>query len=295
MESSYRLNRKVEIRQCGDGLKGLGLFAAHRLTKGLKIMSEEPLLVDETRDDLAAHISYQFPSLSEAEKSKLVLMYAGYREPIALLPAGAVKDAHAGRAQRLQMIARYNSFEGIGIGCALSPGSAAINHACSPNAFLYYNSSFNYVTLHAIRDIQAGEEVTISYFQESVYLTAAERNNRLADGSSGRASEAKRNSMKSLREQLTRHHEAELPGPEETREAISASRELIKTMEDEGLFGLEMALCLAEQGRMFTILGDNESAERLNRQSMIIRRLCIGFDHPSCMLSRLERVGMTAE
>ncbi|KAK8087870.1 hypothetical protein PG997_002831 [Apiospora hydei] len=257
MESSYQLNWNVEIRQCEDGLKGLGLFASHRLTKGLKIMSEEPLVIDETREDLAAFIPQEFQSPSEAGKRALVLMYAGYRDPIALLPAGAVKDFHAGRTRRLQAIARLNSFEGIGIGCALSPGSAAINHA------------FNSVTLHALRDIQAGEEVTISYFQDY-----------------GRASEVRRSYMKSLREQLTRYHEAESPSPEEIQEAISVSRELVKIMEDEGLLGLEMALCLAEQSRMFTVLGGSESAERLNRQSMIIRRLCIGFDHPSCMLSR---------
>lgn len=89
--------------------------------------------------------------------------------------------------------------------------------------------------------------------------------------------------MKSLRDQLTAQHGAESPSPEEIREAISASRELVSVMEAEGLAGLEMALCLAEQSRLHAILGDEDSQERLHRQSLIVRRLCVGFDHPSCL------------
>lgn len=125
---AYRINFNVEIRQCADVQKELGLFAAHRLTKGLKIMAEPPLVVSEQRTDLAADLPQQFPSLPEAGRAILIRMYAGRRDVNPFLPAGAVRDAHAIRPRRLETIAMLNSFEGIGIGCALSAGCAAINH-----------------------------------------------------------------------------------------------------------------------------------------------------------------------
>ena len=89
--------------------------------------------------------------------------------------------------------------------------------------------------------------------------------------------------MTELRNELTQYHRAESPSLEDTRAAIAVSRELIQTLEEESLVGLELALCLAEQARLFELLGDDESKERVNRQSLIVRRLCLGFDHPSCL------------
>ncbi|KAK7989896.1 DDE superfamily endonuclease domain-containing protein [Apiospora arundinis] len=178
---AFRLNYNVEIRQCADVEKGLGLFAVHRLTKGLKIIAEAPLLVDETRDDLARNVVQQFSSLPPDGQAVLIRMYAGHNDVNPMLPPGVVRDTHAVRPSRLSTIARLNGLEGIGIGCALSPGAVAINHDCTPNAFVYYNANTNSVTLHALRDIQMDEEISISYFQESVYLTKAERHGRLVN------------------------------------------------------------------------------------------------------------------
>ncbi|KAK6863804.1 hypothetical protein PG995_000332 [Apiospora arundinis] len=278
---AYRLNYNVEVRQCAEVQKGLGLFAVHRLSKGLKIMSEAPLLADETRDDLVRTIVEQHPSLPADGQAVLTRMYAGPRDVHPFLPEGAVRDAYAIRPSRLRRIARLNSFEGVGIGCVVSPGFAAVNHDCKPNAFMYYNPTTNLVALHALRDIHQDEELCISYMQESVYLTKAERDSRLTNSAAD--SEERRVQMKSLRDQLTQFHQAASPSPADTREAISVSRQLVSTLEQEGLPGLEMALCLAEQARMFETLGDSESAERLMRRSLIDRRLCVGFDHPSCL------------
>ncbi|KAK8083828.1 SET domain-containing protein [Apiospora saccharicola] len=120
---AYPLNWNAEIRQCGDALKGLGLFASQRLSKGLKVLSEAPLLVYEARDDLVADIQHQFPQLPEAGQRLFTRMYAGYRDVGPRLPAGDVRDAYVTRPVRLRNIARLNSFEGVGIGCVLPPGS----------------------------------------------------------------------------------------------------------------------------------------------------------------------------
>ncbi|KAK7923466.1 SET domain-containing protein [Apiospora marii] len=280
---AFQLNWNVEIRQCDDALKCLGLFAVQRLSKGLKVLSEAPLLVYETRDNLVADVEYQFPQLPGAGQQLFTRMYAGYRDLVPRLPVGEVRDAQATRPRRLRDIARLNSYEGVGIGCVLSPGFAAINHEpsltisrCSPNAFMYYNPNNGLLSLHALRDIGPDEEITISYFQEMCKCCDA------VDGAN-QASEDRRSKMKSLRAELTAHHQAEAPTMDAIRQAIAVSRQLIDTMEQEGLFGIEMALCLAEQSRLYALLGDDESKDRLHRQSLIVRRLCIGAEHPSCM------------
>lgn len=43
------------------------------------------------------------------------------------------------------------------------PTICLINHSCLPNAHNCWNSEINCETIHAIRDIKSGEEITISY------------------------------------------------------------------------------------------------------------------------------------
>ncbi|KAF2761729.1 hypothetical protein EJ05DRAFT_183272 [Pseudovirgaria hyperparasitica] len=43
------------------------------------------------------------------------------------------------------------------------PAFARLNHSCQANAFQYWNTERQVYTLHAVRDIDAGEEITISY------------------------------------------------------------------------------------------------------------------------------------
>ncbi|KAK8035806.1 hypothetical protein PG991_001879 [Apiospora marii] len=273
---AFRLNWNAEIRQCADAGKGLGLFATQRLSKGLKVLSEAPLLVYEDRDDLVTDIENQFSQLPEAGQQLFTRLYAGYRDLVPRMPVGPVREARAILPSRLREIAKLNSFEGVGIGCVLSAGFAAVNHECAPNTFLYYNPANGMLNLHALRDIAANEEITMSYFQESCQCCNA-------TDDANRASEGRRSKLKTLRAELTAYHQAESSTMDATRQAIATSRELVETLEQEGLVGLEMALCLAEQSRLHTILGDGESADRLNRQSLIIRRLCVGAEHPSCM------------
>ncbi|KAK4051141.1 hypothetical protein OIV83_002963 [Microbotryomycetes sp. JL201] len=56
------------------------------------------------------------------------------------------------------------------IGVALSPTAAIFNHDCSPNAAVVYHSSSdgdNFLRIMALRDIRAGEEVCLSYIDNT--------------------------------------------------------------------------------------------------------------------------------
>jgi hypothetical protein len=51
----------------------------------------------------------------------------------------------------------------VGRGAGVFPHAARFNHHCNPNACFTYNTSIERETIHAMRDIKEGEEITISY------------------------------------------------------------------------------------------------------------------------------------
>ncbi|RYP23400.1 hypothetical protein DL765_001105 [Monosporascus sp. GIB2] len=96
------IGENLFIRLCPDISKGLGMFAARKLSKGLRILTDQVTLTYESREDI-----------------------------------------------------------------------------CKPVAWIYWNETLGAMTVHALRDIEAGEEVTLSYIQESIYLRTAEPHSRL--------------------------------------------------------------------------------------------------------------------
>ncbi|KAK8087869.1 SET domain-containing protein 5 [Apiospora hydei] len=279
----HPVNANVAIRACSSPERSLGLFASQRMTKGLKIMSEEPLLIDESRQDMIATIDQDILALSPAAKALITRMYAGPLDIVPVLTGQHVREQReqlAVASARLQQIVRLNSVEGAGTGCILSPALSSINRECIPNAFAYYNWETGLVTLHALRDIQRDEEVTISYLQDDVYYDSNELCS--PDNEAHASSEHRRSQMKVLRDEIAEHYRSISPTRDETMAAIAKVRDLIGVLKEEGLFCLEMALRIMEQSRLHGLLGDREGAEIASRRSMIVQRLCIGFEHPSC-------------
>ncbi|KAI1777355.1 hypothetical protein F4818DRAFT_345847 [Hypoxylon cercidicola] len=176
------INEKLLIKQCPNVSKGLGVFATRRLSKGLRLLEESPLLSYECSEDAIEDIEHDFGSLPLPDQARLVRLFAGIFDTVPVIKMLQQDEAGLATApQRLKKIVRYNSVEGQGTGCVLLFNCSFLNHSCVPNAWLYWNDALNAVTLHAIRDISKEEEVTISYFQESVYLNRLERNARLGN------------------------------------------------------------------------------------------------------------------
>lgn len=69
---------------------------------------------------------------------------------------------------------------GKDVGSGLFPEFARINHSCVPNAYSAWNEIIGQQTVHAGRDIQAGEQIFISYLgRTGAFLTRDERNQTL--------------------------------------------------------------------------------------------------------------------
>ncbi|RYP24366.1 hypothetical protein DL765_000630 [Monosporascus sp. GIB2] len=253
--TSYPINSYLAINQCSDPKKGLGFFAAQRITKGLRIFSEAPILVYESKEVAMARIAADFHNLQEDSKAFVTRLFSGRQDIVPLLPAGPLRDDAAVSAERLQAIMQYNCIEGQGIGCVLAPLMGMINHHCKPNTWVYYNEAVGSMTLHALRNIDAD-------------CTSPD-------------SDTRRSAMASLRSQLVAYYRNNTASLDDIYTAISLLRELTALIEGDGLEGLELSLAYVEQARLFDLLGDERGRRDKLRKALQFRLLCLGADHPT--------------
>ncbi|KAH7069550.1 hypothetical protein BKA63DRAFT_493796 [Paraphoma chrysanthemicola] len=135
--------------------KGKGLVAAENIPKGTRILSEQPVITTPKRhrDEqwLKIHISEQVERLGEQQRHSFLAMYNLY-------PYNNIVEQSLG-------IIRTNGLpiEDDDIGGGVFLEACRINHACDNNAHKSWNQSIKRHTVHALRDISKGEEITIYY------------------------------------------------------------------------------------------------------------------------------------
>jgi hypothetical protein len=135
--------------------KGKGLVAVADIPKGTRILEEVPTITtpDNQLDNdwLKSHISQQLVSLNEQQRQSLLSMHNIY-------PCSDV-------AEQCMGIIRTNALPvgSKGIGGAIFLEACRINHACDNNAQKNWNERIERHTVHALRDIAKGEEITIFY------------------------------------------------------------------------------------------------------------------------------------
>ncbi|KAL8304451.1 hypothetical protein RB597_004373 [Gaeumannomyces tritici] len=138
--------------------KGLGLVAARPIRRGEPIMARPPVLV-----------VHQDAIGMEAEAAQLRL----YDAAMAHLPRGTAEDflsqaaqsATEERGRKVKDVMDTNSFNAAAGGhphVASYLDVSRLNHDCRPNLVFHVSPSLSHTT-YAVRDIAAGEELTISY------------------------------------------------------------------------------------------------------------------------------------
>ncbi|KAK5134688.1 hypothetical protein LTR08_006203 [Meristemomyces frigidus] len=181
---------------------------------------------------------------------------------------------------------RNNNFD-LGNGTQAVFGEISrLNHACVPNAQGNFNASLGSFTIHAVRPIEADEEITLSYLVEHGALSAS-RQSRLTDhygflcdcpacdmGSErGRKGEERRTRM-----QARLHEHAEGVAKRELPDLVAELEvmlEMVQMYEAEGIAGRELAtMCLAvaelaaKVGRRDQVLEFSEKALRIDSDSV---------------------------
>lgn len=176
---------------------GLGLFAARDISRGTQILSEAPILVvPQGARDRAEPPSLAERVLTFCECLVAQGVYGDRDSPLRALVAhedvaedervrGACRtfvaelaarlgldrrriEANAALFARLYSAFHYNCFSEARSGGGrtdvyLCPVFARINHACSPNCHPQISRATEQLTVHAVKDIKAGEQLFISY------------------------------------------------------------------------------------------------------------------------------------
>ncbi|PNS21469.1 N-lysine methyltransferase SMYD2-B [Sphaceloma murrayae] len=156
---------------------GLGLFALAPIPAGTRLISERPLVsLPDMADlpDLHAQVSALPPS-----RSQLFWSLAAYRrrhEEVDWIPAMRASysgpsssfDALCDAVLSAWLIYETNRFtvrspSGARDRMGIFPLAARLNHSCRPNVFHRHNHLIDRLTIHALRDIEQGEELCTSY------------------------------------------------------------------------------------------------------------------------------------
>lgn len=130
--------------------KRLGLVAATKIAKGTRILSESPLLrVPRSKSQLRRSVSKEVAGLSDDKQQAFFSLHNAFDD----------------EETRELGIVRTNA---LPLGSDASTGgifveASRINHACIKNAQNTWNGDLQQLTIHAVRDIDEDEEITILY------------------------------------------------------------------------------------------------------------------------------------
>lgn len=157
--------------------KGVGLFATCDIPAGFKILSEAPMCsLPADQDQVDAY--YTFLELSEHEQEVFVkLTYAVDDERLQAF-ANQLRKKHM-PFERIRPLDYHNGAIVLAIwennsfllnktgeyGSGIFEDASRINHSCQQNAAHTWDEKLGHETVHALRDISKGEEITISYVQ----------------------------------------------------------------------------------------------------------------------------------
>lgn len=131
--------------------KGKGLVARFNIAKGIRILDKKPLFTTRylsSDSQMESNVATKLKSLSKSQQRQFLSLHNNF-------PG---KNPFSGVCKTNALPCGPNSEIG-----GIYPTICLINHSCLPNAHNNWNSDTECETIHAIRHIYEGEEITISY------------------------------------------------------------------------------------------------------------------------------------
>jgi hypothetical protein len=133
--------------------KGQGLIATSKIPKGTRILSEAPIFkVSYNVPDFKIINNFIIKELKRLNKTHQRAFFS-------------LHNAYGRDNSPFLGIARTNA---LPLGCGAGEGgifleASRINHSCRNNSQNTWNENIGRLTIHALRDIEEGQEITISY------------------------------------------------------------------------------------------------------------------------------------
>jgi hypothetical protein len=232
--------------------RGLGIFATGYIPRGTRIVAE-PALLKVSRDTTdAKDIVRAFESLSSSQKKSYLELH-DYACDLFKRAAEREMDRDWEKIPELHR-------KVLGVWAANAFGSvfllgSRINHSCTPNVNFAYNSALEKETYHAVRDIKAGEELTIMYIN-GTNRTRSQRQDELEnwgfqcscsaceDTPQGGKKEKKRVELFKLDQELAKHTRFDIRfGTKESwRKALKAAQRIAALQKSEGLLNRQLGI-----------------------------------------------------
>ncbi|KAJ5051620.1 uncharacterized protein L3040_001395 [Drepanopeziza brunnea f. sp. 'multigermtubi'] len=314
--------------------KGLGVFATKFIPRGTRIFSERPLLSITHQED-SSHIYSAAKRLATKDRAELMRLsfhtnkeLEATRRSAALLftvkstiatalhafsrgakattvPPNEGLDSIADHVAVLNIF-RSNAFRlGLGqgqtaegISHAVFAGISRINHSCVPNAQANWHGILERFNVHATRDIEVAEEVSLAYLPENGDLRET-RMKRLSDGygfecgcpacdlskARGRKGEERRVAVKKLIETYALNMMR--PGAVKAQDGeLKTIMAWIEMYESEGIAGRELASLYDAAVSILMDQCKHKEALVLAGLSLQLSEDCVGKDHPEVLKSR---------
>ncbi|KAF7953398.1 uncharacterized protein EAE97_000797 [Botrytis byssoidea] len=130
--------------------KGKGLVATQDIPKGTRIIEEKPIMTRPKRASPGFSLRGQFNALNDEQRQAFLSLENVH-------PYKNADEQYFGIFKTNGLPMESDDEGGLFI------ETCRINHACDNNASSNWNTTIQKHTIHALRDIHEGEEITISY------------------------------------------------------------------------------------------------------------------------------------
>lgn len=256
--------------------KGQGVFAEKEIKAGTRILEEELLfsIADKKIDEgIAARISASLEALPPEQQQQFQTLHC------------------PDHPTWTPLVSRYlaNCFEIGEGGSGIFLKASRFNHSCCPNAFFSWNENLHRMTIHAILDIPAGEEITVCYvfpFEPLVHRRDLFREHYAfecdcpacdLDTATGRRGEKRRQRMWSLYMAVDKCSDGPSHNDEKELEMVL---EFIQLAEDERIDG-EFLSCMYRRAKVcYEDKGSMRLALVYAEMELETDRRLLGEDHP---------------
>ena len=280
--------------------KGFGVVTLRPFKAGERIIAEEPLIAWSTVPDWStgkkqsafAELRRLVSALAPPQRRQYYSLADKYEHIRGGKSVAGIWNTNSFKTEDVMGDSHSEARDGV-VRTAVFTLISRFNHACVPNTFPAWSANWQRQTVHALRDIAAGEELSIAYVAGAEAGARAHRQALLKQkyhfdcccatcmlrGRALAQSDHRQQRLAHLHRQLAENwHGEDWAEGESGALLFAAVEELQRLMRDEGL-----PLVLAKAGILLALVhliqrGERAAAAEYANKGMVCSRLALGDD-----------------